>query len=148
MNHLYVVDTVTFINYYNDFFNEESRISSSTRKLLDKCFDYFDSEYKLIIPSIVFVELYDKFLKSEEKAFEFKYEIFNPIKENIDIQIRSIDQELMECFINIQIAKVKLELHDKIVLSTALILNCPIITCDNKIIEFLNNTDKTIRHFF
>jgi hypothetical protein len=135
----YVVDTVSFINYYNILFDEEEKISKAARKLIGKGFNR-ESSVKLIIPSTVFLELHTKFSQNEEFARKIYYEIYFNITESPDIEIKPLEKEVLEEFIKIDDSVVYLEHNDKLILSAAIQLNCSIITIDPKIISYVNKT--------
>lgn len=130
----YVIDTVAFINYFNEFFGEEDILSSDVRRIVKKCIGIDYNHYKLIIPSIVFLEVFRKFLKSEERAKQFYYEIFIPLRDADDIEVKPIEKEVISTFSQID-SEVDLELHDKIIFASALQLQCTLITNDPKILK-------------
>src|SRR5579871_570783 len=109
MEGLFVLDTVGFINYFKDFFNEDERLSIDARELINNCFDFESPNHKLSIPSVVFIEIFEKFLKGQEKVSQFRYEIFSKIENNPDIEIKSIDKEVLEHFCSIDDDILKLE---------------------------------------
>jgi hypothetical protein len=145
MTQIYVIDTVAFINYYHIFFGEKSFLSERTIKIIDNCISSVKPDYKLIIPSIVLLEIFDKQLPTDEKAEEFKYNILKPLIDNNDIEIKGIEPEVLFVLAHINDPNFKLENHDLIVLSSAVQMTVPIITNDRKIISFLNKT-KLIPH--
>jgi hypothetical protein len=145
MNQIFVIDTVAFINYYNVFFEEKRFLSDKVVKILDSCLSRDKPNYKLIIPSIVLLEVFDKQLKSDEKSEEFKYTILKPLMDNDDVEIKSIEPEVVVVLAKINDPDFKLENHDLIVLSSAVQMDAPIITNDRKIISFLNQT-RFIKH--
>jgi rRNA-processing protein FCF1 len=141
MSNRYVIDSVGFINYHNDFFSERDMLSPGVRDIIAKCFNPYIPQYKLIIPSVIFIEVYKKFLRHEERARRFYYEVYQPISESVDIEIKPIEKEVLEIFSSID-ADSTLELHDQIVYSTALQLECPLITNDRKIIYANKSSNK------
>lgn len=130
----YVLDTVGFINFFNVFFGEKDILSKSTRKTIERCFSLSYNNYKLIIPSVVFIEIHKKFLKTEEDCLKFYYEIYSLVQDSEDIEVKPIEKEVLEIFSNIS-QEHSLELHDRIVFSSAIQLEAPLITNDSKILK-------------
>lgn len=140
MIHHFVFDTVGFINFHHDFFNEKLHLSQRLIEDVNKCLspDYID--YKLIIPSIVFVEIFDKQLRTDEKASQFKYEILSKYLSCDDVEIKGIDKEVLEIYYSINNNVIQLETHDKIVLSSAIQMQGKLITNDGKITTYVEAT--------
>lgn len=141
MENRYVIDTVGLINYFNVFFEEREILSPETRKKIDLCFDKYINSHKLIIPSIVLLEIFRKFLISEEKARQFYYEIYVQINENENIEIKAIEKEVLEIFEKLN--DFDMEHNDKLIYSSAIQLNCSLISNDPIIIRY-NNKRKFI----
>ncbi|WP_164974097.1 PIN domain-containing protein [Filimonas effusa] len=142
MNRIFVIDTVALINYYNIFFHEKDMLSPNVRNAISKCLDRSYDYFKLIIPSVVFVEIYKNFLRSEEMARKFYYEIFIQLKECEDVEIKPIEQEIVSLLLDVDSERT-LELHDKIIYASAVQMECTLITNDPKIIK-ANKRDKFI----
>lgn len=134
----FVIDTNCLINYYHDIFNERNKLSQTVRDLIKKSIAKSGDVY-LIIPSIVLVEIYFKFFKTEEFAKKFYFEIYLDLIGSPFIEIRSIDNEVLENLVKIDGIMLKHELHDKIVLASAMVLDCPLITYDSTIIKYVNS---------
>ncbi len=92
---------------------------------------------------MVFVEIYEKWLTSEEQCQQFYYEIFRGITDLQNIEIKTIDKELMETVLEINGTLQNHDMHDKIVLASAIMLNCPLITTDTKLIAYANSFHST-----
>lgn len=148
MGGLFVLDTVGFINYFNDFFSEDNKLSPKARGIIELCFDYTQSQYKLSIPSVVLLEIFEKFLRGEDIVLKFRYEIFSKIEHNPDIEIKSIDKEVLYYYSLIDDDIIKLEYHDKLITASAIQINAPLITCDSKIIEYMSKSPKPIELIF
>jgi hypothetical protein len=142
MANLFVLDTNSLISYFSDIFGVMSSISSNAISIIRRAF-LNDPSVRLSIPSVVFVEIFDKWFNSEEFRSKFLAEVFHPITSAHNIEIKRIDQEVLENFIAIDDRVVNLENHDKIILACAMMLECPLITCDPKIIEYIEK-DKVI----
>lgn len=134
MENRFVIDTVAFINYYTDFFREKDELSKQARKSIDSCLDKYTNTHRLIIPSIVLIEVFRKFLKSPELVNKFYYEVFMPLKENECVEIKPIENEVLEVFKDLN--DFKLENHDRLIFASAIQLNSVLITKDPMIIDY------------
>lgn len=132
----YVIDTSCLINYYNTVFGEKNLLSKKVRSLIDRSFSK-SGDVLLVVPSIVLVEIYYKWFRSQEFAQKFFYEVYIPLKESPFIEIKPIEREVLE---NLFIISIDHDLHDKIILASAIMLNCPLITFDRIIIEYVTKT--------
>ncbi len=136
MVQLFVIDTTSLISYFDYIFGKPSQISDKALTLIRTSFDR-ESSVRLSIPSIVFVEIFEKWFKSEEFLAKFRAEVFEVISQAPNIEIKPIEQEVLENFIKIQDEDVNLENHDKLILASAMMLECPLITSDPKIIKYV-----------
>ena len=120
-------------------FEQGSQISKEALKIVDNAFAS-SHEIILIIPGVVFVEIFDKWFRGKEKEeFQAKFlaEVLSPIVKSPNIEIRAIDGEILEKFISLQDNKLNLENRDRLILAVASVLNAPLITPDRKIIKFV-----------
>ena len=136
MANVFVLDTDSLISYFSDIFGVPCSVSSNAVSIIRRALRD-DPFVRLSIPSVIFVEIFEKWFKSEEFCRKFMVEVFHPITSAPTIEIKCIDQEVLENFITIDDRVVNLENHDKIILACAMMLNCPLITCDPKIIEYV-----------
>lgn len=137
-----VIDTNALIGYFHRVLDQPPRMSRYAFSLMAKAFHYPD-EVILIIPSIVFVELFEQFIVDEETQAKFKAEVLQPIKHAPNIEIRPIDVEILENFLLLEDQNVRLENHDRIILASAMALQSPLITSDPQI-KRLNNRRRFI----
>jgi predicted nucleic acid-binding protein len=137
MNGLYVIDTNGIIGYFDHVFEAPANLSMSTRSLIERALSTSPQEVKLSIPSIVFVEIFEKWLDCEEMAAKFHYEVFNLLARSPNIEIKPVEQEVLENMLEIRGTLADHEIHDKIILASAMMLNCSIITTDPKIREYV-----------
>ncbi len=137
MVQLFVIDTVALISYFSHVFHKSEKISNKALKLIKNAFDNY-SPIRLSIPSIVFVEIFEKWLNSEEFVAEFKAQVFGLVNNAPHIEIKPIEHEVLENFILLEDKNINLENHDRIILASAMMLQCPLITCDTKIIKYVN----------
>lgn len=151
----YVIDTNGLISFYSQLFDKVPEfdkapsISQKVRIIIQKAISPVEGNVLLSVPSIVFIEIYEKWLRSSGEFFQqFFYEVFIPIKQSPNIEIRAIDQEVLENLINVDGCLTKHDLHDKIVVASAMTLECPIITFDHKIIKFVKSGQRKIPNVF
>ncbi len=146
----YVIDTNGLISFFAGVFDDapgfdgSPSISQKTRNTIQKAVSPIEGGVLLSVPSIVFIEIYEKWLRSEEFFRKFFYEVFTPLKQSPNIEIRAIDQEVLENLLTVDGCLAEHDLHDKIVVASAMTLECPIITVDHKIIEFVGSGKRKI----
>ncbi len=134
----YVIDTNSIIYYFENVFNQHSPLSNRAKKIIDQAFNY-NSNIILIIPSIVIIEIHAKWFLNEEFARKFYYEVYLRIKNADNIEIKPIEEEVI---LNLEFIRDNLsnhDIHDKLILSSAIMLNCPIISTDSEIEKFVHN---------
>jgi len=141
MINLFVSDTNALISYFNTVFEVEPILSKKATVIFDCAFATSNDNIKLSIPSIVFVEIFEKWFVSEEFVRKFYYEVYTPIIGSPNIEIKPIDQEVLENLIRIRGSLSKHEINDKLILASAMMLNCPLITVDQNIISFVKEND-------
>lgn len=130
-----VMDTTALISYFSTIFKQQSQISEDAIKLIQHAFRS-DSDVLLSIPSIVFVEIFDKWVVDDEFRAMFVSEVLELISQCPNIEIKSIDEEVLQMFISLSDSIVNLENHDKIILASAMTLQWPLITSDSKIVKY------------
>ena len=147
---LYVIDTNGLLSFFSEVFNDAPgfngapSISEKARNGIQEAVSPFEGGVLLSVPSIVFIEIYEKWLRSGEFFRKFFYEVFIPLKQSPNIEIRAIDQEVLENLLTVDGCLAEHDLHDKIVVASAMTLECIIITSDKKIIKFVGNGDRKI----
>ena len=150
----YVIDTNGLISFFSEVFNDAPEfdgspsISQKVRNIIQEAIFPYEGWVLLSVPSIVFIEIYEKWLRSGEFFRKFFYEVFTPLKQSPNVEIREIDQEVLENLLTIDGCLAEHDLHDKIVVASAMTLECPIITFDQKIIEFVGNGEREIPKVF
>ncbi|HEY0764030.1 MAG TPA: hypothetical protein VGD61_16765 [Pyrinomonadaceae bacterium] len=90
---------------------------------------------RLTIPSVVFVEVFEKWLTTEEKLRQFYYEAFVAVEDSPNIEVRAIEQEILEALVGVQLDNH--EIHDKIILASAIVVNGQLITSDSVISSYI-----------
>jgi len=143
MDNRFVVDTTSLISYFSGVFGESSQISQHALNLIDRAF--YEDSILLIFPSIVFVEIFKKWFVSEAKAAQIRFEVLERIKNRGNMEIKPLEREVLENFIKIQDIEPKYNFdnHDKQILASAMMLQCPLITSDLRLIRY-NKRKKVI----
>lgn len=140
----YVIDTCALISFYDSVFTEHYRYSGSLRlspkaeRIIYSAIYSQETHIRMSIPSVVFIEIHEKWLDNEEFCKKFFYEVFSPIISSEYVEIRPMDKEVLE---NLLILKGELanhEIHDRLVLASAMTLNAPLITSDKYLTEYIN----------
>jgi len=131
-----VIDTVALINFFHEIFEQGNQLSKEAYSIIQNAFDY-DNVVLLSIPSIAFIEIFEKWIDDEEFRAKVVAEVLEPIKRAPNIEIKPIDKEVLENFVLTFNSDISLENHDRIILASAAMLNWDLITIDSKIIEFV-----------
>jgi predicted nucleic acid-binding protein len=139
MNEIYVADTDAIIRYFHKIFGVSGGLSNRAISLIRQALRADTSEVKLSIPSVVFVEIFEKWFRDEEFARKLQYEVFEEILKSPNVEVKPIEQEVLEKLLTIGGNLSSHEINDKIIIASAMTLNCPIITTDSKIIEYVRN---------
>jgi predicted nucleic acid-binding protein len=133
----FVLDTCALIDYFNDVFEVDRILSPRACGLIEQALTNAPSYVKLSIPSVVFVEIFEKWLTNEEFTAKFRYEVFERIVNSPNVEIKPLEQEVIECLLDLGDELRDHDLHDKIILASAKMLNCRLITIDSKIIAYV-----------
>ena len=118
----YVTDTHSILWY----FTEDSRLS---KKALD-VFERTTNKGIIIIPSVVLAEI--MFIAKKGKVALSFEETLKKIEEYENFDIAPLDIDILKVANKI---KVDLEMHDRLIVTTAKIFNVPLITKDKQIAE-------------
>ena len=119
----YVIDTHPLFW----FLTNNKRLSSNARIIFEKA---ETGESNIIVPSIVLAELMYLFEKQNLRD-KFK-EVLKRIEIALNYEVYSLDIEVID--ISSKIISVK-EIHDRIIIATAKLSDCPLITKDEEIIN-------------
>lgn len=137
----YVIDTCVLVNYFGAIFGEATSLSPKIRELLDMAFAGCSS-ILISIPAVVFVEVFDKWFASSDFASRFHYEIYAPLTALQNVEIRQIDREILEIMTTIATGADGVnDVHDRIVLASAMALACPLLTMDAEICTYVSRCD-------
>ena len=137
MNNIFVTDTDSIVSCFHEVFGVRQILTKRARRIIEQAFVTYPSGIKLSIPSVVFIEIFDKWFREEETARKIRYEFYELVQKSPNIEIKPIEQEVLENLIIIEDELSSHDMHDKIILASAIMLNCPIITTDRKIISYL-----------
>jgi PIN domain nuclease of toxin-antitoxin system len=125
----FVTDTHALIWWFTD----SPRISRKAYEILEQC---ENGKNVVFIPSVVIAEALSIFDK-KRVSFDFK-KLFDMIEESENFVLISLDYPILQKMVELKNIP---ELHDKIIASTALYLDLPIITKDRTLQKLLpNNT--------
>ncbi len=135
----FIIDTTAIISYFDSVFEQGSQVTKEALRFINNA---FETEYEtiLVIPGVVFVEIFDKWFRDangEEFQAKFRAEVLEPILRAPNIEIREIDNEILEAFLTLQDQDINLENRDRLILASAVVLNTPLITSDRKLIRFV-----------
>ena len=133
MAKLYVCDTNGVIDYFHEVFDVESALSAATRAILSDALCTRESDVRVSVPAIVFVEIFDKWCGSEEFTRKFHYEVYQRMTASPNVEIRPLDREVLERMMDIGENLADREMHDKVILASAIALNCVLISSDTEI---------------
>ena len=137
MSSIYVADTDSMMSYFNKVFGVPQRLSRRARSIIGQALVTYPSNVKLSIPSIVFVEIFDNCFRKEETANRLRYEFYEVIRSSPNVEVKAIEQEVLENILKIRDELSDHDMHDKIVLASAMMLNCTLITTDGPIIDYI-----------
>ena len=130
MTELFVLDTNAIIETFPNTFHRGSNISRNTSKKIKSAIFENSSINRISIPSVVFLEIHDNFCKTEEQTRQIFYDIYLPIKESENVEIRSIDKELLEIYSSLDGVLENHDTNDKLIMANAIMLKCTLISND------------------
>ena len=133
----YVCDTNSIISSFADIFHSTSTISGRALSIIEEAIQPYPSYIRLSIPSVVFIELFDKYLVDVESVREFYYKCYVKIVDSPNVEIKPIEKEVLQQLINLKYSLPNHDIHDKLILACAMTLECPLITSDSVLIDFV-----------
>jgi predicted nucleic acid-binding protein len=140
MSSVYVTDTDSIICYFHDIFGVAQKLSNRACRLIESALLAYPSSIKLSIPSIVFMEIYDKWFIDEETAAKLRYEVFETIIRSPNIEVKPIEQEVLENLLKVGGNLASHDINDKLIVASAMMLECPLITTDPEIIRYVKTS--------
>lgn len=144
MRELYVIDTCAVISFFDDVFVHASgyagspRLSNRATGIIDEAVNSGWTQIRLSVPSVVFIEIYEKWLRTEEFCRRFFYDVFEPLRKSANVEIRPTDREVLEKLLCIGGKLADHDLHDRLVLASAMALGAPLITTDAAVTAYVN----------
>ncbi len=118
---VYVTDTHSFLWYLA----EDKRLGTGARKIFDKA---ESGNEIIVVPTIVLAESMH-ILEEKKLSMKFK-DIVKKIDTGLNYTPISLDMNVIKASENLTRLK---ELHDRIIVASAKVLNCPLITKDRNI---------------
>lgn len=154
METFYILDTCSLYSYCNRYLNifQNRRISLNEGSLRKLKSAFYSKSIKIILPGIIFVEIFDHYSSDKEIINKFRYEFYLPLitDEDTNIYISGIDSEVLDNLPLCYTDDTSIDLHDKIILATSLKYsdkNTLLFTSDERIkkIKRKNNLNITIQ---
>ena len=146
MRELYVIDTCAIISFYEPVFvgapgyGGSQPLSIGVGSLISEAIHSDTTKVRLSIPSIVFVEIWQKWLKTEEFCQKFFYEVFVPLEKCENVEIRPTDREVFEHLLLIGGSLERHDIHDRLILATAIALEATLVTTDEVVTAYVEET--------
>lgn len=140
---LIVADTSAIISYFSEVFGQSMRLSKGSLKFIESSLEDVSS-IRMSIPSVVLVEIFEKWVTSEEKQAQIRALVLEPLMSAPNIEIRPIDLEIIEELIRLRNIEPTLDNHDMIIFASAKTLNAALITLDNKLTQLGSKSRVTI----
>lgn len=146
MRELYVIDTCALISFFDGVFlhakgyGGSPPLSRRTYNLISEAVFSRGTIVRLSILSVVFVEIYEKWLRSEEFCRMFFCEVYDPLQKSDNVEIRPLDREILEHLLRIGGSLANHDLHDRLILASAMALAAPLITTDIAVTNYVKKT--------
>jgi hypothetical protein len=134
----YILDTCALLSYFSEQVGADISVSKESLSIIDSGFNKID-DVRLIIPNVVFIEVFDKWVRSEESMLKIKAEIFDRINSAENIEIRVLDKETLGNFSIFQYLINRdygFDNHDKQVFAAAVTMGYTLITSDRNVIDY------------
>lgn len=130
------LDTNAVISYYSNIFEEEPTISGATLSLIEEGLVSRSTDIVLIVPSTVFVELFERWLDTEEFRSKVYYEVYLPLRQRDNVAILPVSFDCLYRLLEVEANLSKHDLHDKLVVAAAIEMSAELVTSDQRIISF------------
>ncbi|HEY0349721.1 MAG TPA: hypothetical protein VGC60_16355 [Pyrinomonadaceae bacterium] len=142
----YVLDTSGLIAYFDEIFRQSKRLSEHANSIISEALYSRGTPIRLTVPSIAFVEVFEKWLTADEILRRFYYEAFVPIEESPNVEVRGIDEEILRALIGIGHPLDHHEIHDKLIVACSVVLDSHLITSDEAVANYVeaHSLPKTI----
>lgn len=136
----YVIDTHAVIWYFSKQFDQANCNSNKINCIIDEILNDPFTTKRLVVPSIVFVEIFDKFCLTADDSRRIFFDCFMPLDDCDNVEIREIDKEVVDSVLAIQGKLASHEINDKLIVAIGLILDGVLITKDPVIQNFAKET--------
>lgn len=138
---IYTADTCAIMSCFSSVFGILPTVSERSQNLIREAIYSRETSIRIAIPSTVFIEIFELWLKTSEHAEKIYYEVFTPIKQSINCAIQPISEETIREMGDLTSTMSQHDMHDKLILCTALELKTPLITSDGKLLRYLRSDD-------
>lgn len=135
--HRYVLDTCAIISYFKDVFNDDKDISSEIRDEISVALQNSQpSSVRLIVPSMAFIEIRDKWCKCDEIREKIRCEVFIPFFQSENIHICPFEGDILKRALYLDKYDCSFDNHDRYFVAITLEYGCPLITSDTEIKKY------------
>ncbi len=135
----YILDTCAIISYFKDIFNDDKDISSEIRSEISVALQnsiYQPSPVRLIVPSMAFIEIRDKWCTSDEIREKIRCEVFIPLSQSENIHICPFEEDILKRALFLDKHDCNFDNHDRYFVATTLEYGHPLITSDIEILKY------------
>ena len=148
MENFYILDTCSFYSYCSKYLNiftdKDVSIQEDALKKLNDAFN--NNNVKIVIPSVILIEIFDHYFNNEEFINKFKYEVYSKLssEEYNNIAIIDVDYEIIENLFDCYTDEVAVDLHDKLIMATALKYkdkNTTLFTSDRRVKKIISKNN-------
>jgi len=153
MHRHFVLDANALIAFFKDVVRsspncrETSDISPAAKLAIEQALVSATTDVRLTVPSVALVEVYKNCLTDEELVSKFYYEVFIRLAQSPHVEIRALDREILENLVTIGGNLLSHELHDKLIVATARVLNATLITTDQAIQRYARDPKSGFRAY-
>ena len=139
IHRMYVLDTCAIISYFKNIFNDDKEISTEIHNEISLALQNYrnqSSPVRLIIPSMAFIEIRDKWCISDEIRERIRYEVFIPFAQSGNIHICPFEDNIVKRALYLDKFDYSFDNHDRYFIATAIEYACPLITSDTEIKKY------------
>jgi len=136
-----VADTHAVIWYFAEYFNQANMNSERVNRVIDDTLNNAFTHSRIIVPSIVFVEIFDIFCRTSSDTRRIYSGCFVPLDDCPNVEIREVDKEVLDAALSLEGVLQSHEINDKIIVATGAVLESAIITRDPVIHEYARDSD-------
>lgn len=140
-----VLDTCAVISYFDEQFGAGSTISRKGLDIVEEALESLHTPYRLLIPSIVFVEIMDKWFINEERQSQLYFNVFTRLVNCDNVAIRPLSCETLYILSTLHGSLHRHDLHDKLIVSVALEMDAFLMTSDGPVKTYFSLIGRTNR---